>query len=138
MRPDTSQDRGTRANRPGVASVRKRLAMVGDQPACGGRSARPGEGVSGLAQYLAAARREIAVPENTPSKSLAFAREAPTGRDFRGALECLGVVESVDGVLPLGGEQTREVWCRGGLPAEAGHGVSAAPAEAGGPGEGAV
>ncbi len=46
------------------------------------------------------------------ANTLGFAREAAAKGDFAGALEWLGVVEIVDGALPVGWEQTRASWLR--------------------------
>jgi hypothetical protein len=60
VRPDNSQIRGNGASRPGVSVVAARLAAE-DHSAPVGRAGRLGAALAGLAQELAAARREIAV-----------------------------------------------------------------------------
>lgn len=60
MRPDNSQIRGHEAG-PGLAAVASRLAAQDDPVPVGGRAGRLGVALAGLAQELAAARREIAV-----------------------------------------------------------------------------
>ena len=58
VRPDNSQIRGYRASRPGVAA---RLAAAEDDAGPEARAARLGVALAGLAQELAAARREAAL-----------------------------------------------------------------------------
>ncbi len=70
--------------------------------------------------------------ERAVANTLGFAREAASRGDFKDALEWLGVVEVVDGVLPPGWERTRAVWRHGRMPAEAGGELSAARGVAGG------
>jgi uncharacterized protein YbcI len=51
--------------------------------------------------------------ERAVANTLGLARDAAARGDFAGALEWLGFVEIVDGVLPAGWEQTRVLWLRG-------------------------
>jgi len=89
--------------------------------------------LAGLAQELAAARREVALlkRENAALRSrlmggramsdagrhdravvqsFGFAQEAAANGDFFNAIEWLRVVEVVDGGLPAEWERTREYW----------------------------
>lgn len=70
--------------------------------------------------------------ERAVANTLGFAQEAASRGDFKDALEWLGVVEFVDGVLPPGWERTRAVWRRGRMPAEVGGELPAARRQAGG------
>lgn len=60
MRSGSSQIRGNGAGGPGLSAVAARLA-ADDDPVPVGRAARLSAALVGLAQELAAARREIAV-----------------------------------------------------------------------------
>lgn len=60
MRPDNSQIRGYRASRPGMRGL---LEAAEDGGGPGARAARLGVALAGLAQELAAARREVALLE---------------------------------------------------------------------------
>lgn len=70
--------------------------------------------------------------ERAVANTLGFAEEAAARGDFRGALEWLGVVEVVDGVLPPGWERTRAMWRRREVPPEVRGELLTARAEAGG------
>ena len=56
--------------------------------------------------------------ERAVANTLGFAREAAARGDFEGALQWLGVVEIVDGVLPPWWERTRAAWLHGDRSAE--------------------
>jgi hypothetical protein len=71
VRPDNSQMRRTGAGRHGLSRVAAQLAGVRNDPVPMGRAARLAAALTGMAQDLAAARREIAVlkRENTALRS---------------------------------------------------------------------
>ncbi|HET7378416.1 MAG TPA: hypothetical protein VFJ24_00095 [Gaiellales bacterium] len=70
--------------------------------------------------------------ERGVANTLGFAWEAAARRDFRGALEWLGVVEIVDGGLPPGWERARAVWLGGERSADVGLELPTAGAETAG------
>jgi hypothetical protein len=96
------------------------------------RAARLSAALTGLAQDLAGARREIAVlrrenmelrarldvgapvemgrHERAVARSLAFAQDAATEGDFVSAVRWLQVVQAVDGGLPPDWERTLAGW----------------------------
>lgn len=118
VRPDTSQVRGYRANRPGLSAVGPGRAED-DSPSVA-RAARLGVALAGFADELAAARREIVVlkRENTAlrskpvveprhrcevvrhepdvARSLGFAHEADAEGDVVIAVGWLQLLEAAD------------------------------------------
>jgi hypothetical protein len=76
--------------------------------------------------------------ERAVANTLGFAQEAAARGDFKGALEWLGVVEIVDGVLPPGWDGKRAEWIRGGMSPEAGIELPTAGAQSGMSREGAL
>lgn len=75
--------------------------------------------------------------ERAVANTLGFAQEAAARGDFKDALEWLGVVEVVDGVLPPGWDRTRAAWIRGGMCPEPGIELPTAGAQSGTSREGA-